>query len=255
MCNIYIREIIFQQEETAMLNKHAPLIKKDEETESPSRLLHLPHGTASLEELGFLKKLPKGEVFIESGDVPKYCYVIRKGGVIGFEYTTGGDERIYHIMLPGSLMLDACLIMNKPSPVYFKTIQPSELICIDRHTLLEQMSGNFNLVISVIESISYKFFSAMEMVRETKCHDADWRLCNLLLMFADKYGVPYDGKIMILEKVSQQTLSDLLGVNRITVNRSMKKLRDIDLISQINGYYCIHDMEKLRRHMDYIEAE
>jgi CRP/FNR family transcriptional regulator len=60
---------------------------------------------------------------------------------------------------------------------------------------------------------------------------------------------------MIAEKVSQQTLSDLLGVNRITVNRSIKKLKDMGLILQINGFYCISDMEKLRRHMDYIEAE
>ncbi|MDR3337585.1 MAG: Crp/Fnr family transcriptional regulator [Treponema sp.] len=240
-----------------MLNNHKLLIskEKDKGMEVSSRLVHLPCGTASLEQMGFLKELPKGEVFIESGQVSKYCYVIKKGGVIGFEYSSGGDERIYDIMLPGSLMLDACLLMNKPSPVYFKTLRPTELICIDRHTLLDQMSDDFNLVMNIIESISYKFFSAMDMVRETGCHDANWRFCNLLLMFADKYGVPYDGKIMIAEKVSQQMFSDLLGVNRITVNRIIKKLRDMGLILQVNGLYCISDMEKLRKHMDYIEAE
>jgi CRP/FNR family transcriptional regulator len=213
----------------------------------------LPPATAPLEEMGFIKKLPKGKVFVEPGEVSKYCYLVKKGEVIGFEYTLGGDERIYHIMLPGSLVLDACLLMNQPCPVYFKAIRPSELICIDRPTLLTQMSEDFGLVLNIIESISFKFFSAMAMVRETQCHDADWRLCSLLLMFADRYGVPYENKTMIREKVSQQTLSDLLGVNRITVNRIIKKLRDMVLISQINGYYCIHDMEKLRRHMDFID--
>jgi CRP/FNR family transcriptional regulator len=241
----------------AILNKHKPLVskEKDKGMEIPSRLVHLPCGTASLEQLGFLKELPKNEVFIEPGQVPKYCYVIKKGGVIGFEYSAGGDERIYDIMLPGSLMLDACIIVNKPCPVYFKTIRHSELICIDRHTLLEQMSDDFSLVMNIIESIAYKFFSAMDMVRETECHAADWRFCNLLLMFADKYGVPYEDKILVAEKVSQQMFSDLLGVNRITVNRIIKKLRDMGLILQINGLYCIADTEKLRKHMDYIEAE
>jgi CRP/FNR family transcriptional regulator len=255
MCIIdIIIDKLFRQEEAAMITNHAPLISKDEDMEFPSRLLHLPRGTAFLEKLGFPKKLPKGNVFVEPGDLPKYCYVIRKGGVIGFEYAGGGDERIYNVMLPGSLLLEANLILNKPSPVYFKTIKPSELICIDRHTLLEQMNADFNLVISVIESISYKFMAAMEQVREAKCHDADWRLCSLLLMFVERYGVPYDGKIMIREKVSQQVLSDLLGVNRITVNRIVKKLRDMELILQVNGYYCIYDEERLRRHMDYIDG-
>jgi CRP/FNR family transcriptional regulator len=181
--------------------------------------------------------------------------VIKKGGVIGFEYTAGGDERAYNVMLPGSLMLEMNVILNMPCPVYFKTIKPSELICIDRHTLLDQMSDDFRLVISIIESLSYKFLAAMEQVREAKCHKADWRFCSLLLMFADRYGIPYDGKIMIKEKVSQQVLSDLLGVNRITVNRIIKKLRDMGLILQVNGFYCIPDTEKMQKHMDYIDGE
>jgi len=213
------------------MNVMPPLISKDteKETGTPSRLISLPFETVSLEKLGFLLKLPKYSIFIEPGDIPKYCYVVKKGGVIGFEYASGGDERVYNIMLPGSLVLEMNLILNKPSPVYFKSIKPSELICIDRHTLLRQMGNDFQLVINIIESISYKYLAAMEQIRETKCHDAAWRFCSLLLMFADRYGVPYDGTIIIKEKINQQILSDLLGVNRITVNRIIKILKDSGL--------------------------
>jgi CRP/FNR family transcriptional regulator len=238
-----------------MSNLHENLISTDEYMEFSSRLLQLPHGTGSLEKMGFLKKLPKDNIFIEADSVPEYCYLIKKGGVAGFEYTSGGEERVYQIMLPGSLMLDSCLILNKPCPIFFKTIKPSELICIDRRTLLQQMRSDFSLVMNIIESVSYKFFSAMDLVRTAECHNTAWRICNLLLMFADKYGVPYDGKIMIAEKVSQQALADLLGINRITVNRIMKILRNMELIVHLNGFYCIQDTENLRRHMDFIKGE
>jgi CRP/FNR family transcriptional regulator len=233
-----------------------PLISKDtdKETEPPSRLMYHPLETASLEKLGFLTKMPKNSIFIEPGDIPKYCYVVKKGGVIGFEYASGGDERIYNIMLPGSLVLEMNVILNKPSPVYFKSIKPSELVCIDRHTLLRQMNDDFHLAIKIIESISNKYLTAMEQIRETECHDTNWRFCSLLLMFADRYGVPYNGTIIIKEKINQQILSDLLGVNRITVNRIIKTLKDSDLLSQINGYYCILDTNKLRQHMDHLET-
>jgi CRP/FNR family transcriptional regulator len=213
-----------------------------------------PIETAPLEKLGILRKLPGNSIFIEPGEIPKYCYVIKKGGVIGFEYSSNGDERIYNIMLPGSLLLEMNLILNEPSPVYFKSIKPSELICIDRHTLLKQMSDDFPLVIDIIESISYKYLAAMGQVRETKCHDTNWRFCSLLLMFADRYGVPCNGKILIKEKINQQILSDILGVNRITVNRIIKILKDSGLLLQINGYYCICDVKKLRQYMDCLET-
>jgi CRP/FNR family transcriptional regulator len=116
------------------------------------------------------------------------------------------------------------------------------------------MSEDFNVVINIVKSISYKFLVAMEQIRESRCHEATWRFCSLLLMFAENYGIPYEDKILIKEKLSQKILSDILGVNRITVNRIIKKLKDIDLIVQINNYYCIYDTERLKRHMDYLDS-
>jgi CRP/FNR family transcriptional regulator len=208
----------------------------------------------SLEKMGSLKKLPKDRVFIEPGDTPKHCYIVKKGCIIGFEYTSGGDERVYEVMLPRSLLLEVNIFLNKPSPVYFKSLKPSELICVDKYTLLDQMGEDPRLVTDIIKHISYKYFVAMDQIRESKCHDTGWRFCSLLLMFADSYGVMYDGKILIKEKVSQVLFSNFLGVNRVTVNRIIKKLTGMGLIEQINGFYCICDKERLRHHMDYLET-
>jgi CRP/FNR family transcriptional regulator len=73
-------------------------------------------------------------------------------------------------------------------------------------------------------------------------------------MFSERYGVPYNDAVMIKEKISQQILSDLLGVNRITVNRIIKILKDAGLLFQINGYYCICDVKKLKQHMDSLDV-
>jgi CRP/FNR family transcriptional regulator len=117
------------------------------------------------------------------------------------------------------------------------------------------MSEDFNVVINIVKSISYKFLVAMEQIRESRCHEATWRFCILLLMFAEKYGIPYEDKVLIKEKLSQKILSDILGVNRITVNRIIKKLKDMDLIVQINNYYCIYNTERLKKHMDYLDDD
>jgi CRP/FNR family transcriptional regulator len=115
------------------------------------------------------------------------------------------------------------------------------------------MADDFNVAINIVKSVSYKLLAATEQIRGTMCHETTWRLCSLLLIFAENYGIPYEDKIMIKDKLSQKILSEILGVNRITVHRIMKKLKDMDLIEQINNYYCISDTERLKKHMGYLD--
>jgi CRP/FNR family transcriptional regulator len=217
----------------------------------------LPDGISRFEKIGTFKKYPKNTIIIEPGEIPKCCYAIKKGCVIGYEYSDGGDERVYDVMMAGSLMLDAILFMNGgrgvPSPIYFKTVKNSELIQIEKQTIIREMQEDPRLTVEIIGSVANKFFSTMEQLRELKCHDAEWRLCNMLLIFSDSYGEPHDNKkILIAEKISQQILSNLLGVNRISITRLMKKLKDMGLVEQINGYYCITDIDKMKRHLDFL---
>jgi CRP/FNR family transcriptional regulator len=223
----------------------------------PTRLLYLPGDISRLEKIGTLKKYPKNTIIVEPGTISKFCYVVKKGCVIGYEYSDSGDERVYDVQMMGSLMLEATLFMRGgkgvPSPVFFKAVKNSELIRIEKQDLLRAMQEDPRLTLDIIESISNKFFSAMDQLRELKCHDAEWRLCNLLLIFSDNYGAPHDdSKILITEKISQQILSNLLGINRISVTRIMQKLKGMGLVEQINGYYCIPDREKMKRHLEFL---
>ena len=47
-------------------------------------------------------------------------------------------------------------------------------------------------------------------------------------------------------------VANLLGVNRITMVRAIKELREMGLIEQVNGFYCIRDKERMQKFM--IEA-
>ncbi|MDO4328762.1 MAG: Crp/Fnr family transcriptional regulator [Lachnospiraceae bacterium] len=215
-----------------------------------SRLLYLPRGISRLVELGERKIFPKNYELVRAGAIPKYCYIVKSGRVAAYEYTIGGEERIYNFNECNSLLLEANVLFDYVSPVNFKTTLPSELICIDKETLLEAISRDPQVSMDVMESLATKFMSSMDQIRHANFHNAEWKICDLLLIFADRYGVPYDGKILIKEKVSQQLLSNLLGINRVTAVRAIKSLKEMSLIEQINGYYCIRDVERLKRHQE-----
>lgn len=185
-------------------------------TDYPTRLLYLPRGIDRLEKLGVKKSYPKDYIIAKAGKTAELCFIVKKGRVLTFEYTRTGEERVYNIMEEGSLLLEANMILKKPAYVNFKTAMPSELICIDRVALLSAMAKDQNLTLDIIESLSNKFLSSMDQIRQSCCHNVEWKICDLLLIFADRHGAKYDGKVLITEKLSQQMISNLLGINRVT---------------------------------------
>lgn len=222
--------------------------KKAPRNNPVSRLLYLPRGTARLERLGEKKTFPKNHILVQAGSGTNYCYIVKTGRVVAYEYTVNGEERIYNFNERNSILLEGNVLFGWDSPVSFKTSMKSELVCIDRETLLRAIYEDPEISMDIIQAQATKFMSSMEQIRHTSFHSAAWKICDLLLTFAESYGVPYDGKVLIQEKISQQTLSNLLGINRVTAVRAIKELKDMSLIEQINGYYCIRDISRLQRH-------
>lgn len=238
--------IVMEQRNKPMVAPHAEFV---------SRLLYLPRGISRLEKLGERKKFPKNHILVQAGSRPQYCYIVKEGRVVAYEYTVTGEERIYNFNERNSLLLEANILFNYISPINFKTALPSELVCINRETLLEAVSKDPDISMDLMESLATKFMSSMDQIRHANFHNAAWKICDLLLIFAERYGVPYDGKVLIKEKISQQLLSNLLGINRVTAVRAIKDLKEMALVEQINGYYCIRDIERLKRHQDRLIQE
>ncbi|MDR3304826.1 MAG: Crp/Fnr family transcriptional regulator [Clostridiales Family XIII bacterium] len=218
--------------------------------EYPSRLISNSGGAGRMEALGEPISVPKNHIFIFPGVVPEHCYVLKSGRVITFEYTSDGAERVYMVHEPSAVFLEGNMIAREAVYAYFRATLPCELIRVTRDALCNAISKDPAFAFEVIKFIDYKFNAAMEIIRQTRCFNVEWNICNLFLVFANRYGVPYDGKLLIAEKVSQQMISNMLGINRITAVRIIQRLKAQRLIEQINGQYCIRGKEQLQKHMD-----
>jgi CRP/FNR family transcriptional regulator len=218
--------------------------------EYPTRLICHSGSTEQIEALGEPLSVPKNHIFISPGDVPEHCYVLKAGRVITFEYTSGGAERVYMIHEPSAVFLEGNAIAQEAVYAYFKATAPCELVCVTREALCVAIETDPALAFAVIKSVDYKFNAAMDIIRQSHCFNVEWNICNLFLIFAARHGVPYDGKVLITEKVSQQLISNMLGINRITAVRIIQRLKSRQLIEQINGQYCIRGKELLREYME-----
>lgn len=211
-----------------------------------SWFLFLPRGIDRLKEIGTLKKVPAGTVIAEAGQKVTQCYLIKSGRVMGYEYTKGGEQRIYCVNEKESVVLEDCLMLDCEVPIEFQTTTDSELYCIPKKGLKKVIYENPEAAIDIIQSLAMKLMAVVEQIRFEHEHSAIEKVCNLLLAYADRYGIHSSCGTIIKEKLSQEYIANLLGLNRITVVRVMKELKERGLVDKKQGYYYLHDIDQMR---------
>lgn len=234
----------------------APYKDQSSNDEYQYHVIYLPRGIDRLKEIGTSMIVPKNTNLMTAGNVPDCCYLVRAGSVIAYEYIYTGDRRVYNIMEPGSVFLEECLLLDKKSPVNFQTLTKCELIRIEKCDLKHAFKHNIDIVMDICESLATKFLSTMEYQRYSPKQDSEWKICKLLLMFIDHYGVAQkDGSILLNRKISHQMIADILAMNRVTVSRKMKDIKDKGFIDSVNGYLYFPDRERLQNYLKDISSE
>lgn len=208
----------------------------------PTRIYAMDKGHELLLDRGEKVRLSAGKVLVEQGDPVKYCYVVLSGRVISMEYTLEGAERIFNMFDAGSIFLESNVLLESPAAISFKALTDVELVRITRKQLIKVMMGDENVMLAIVGSTAHKYFSAMDQIREGFDHDASWRVYNLFMIFASNYGEDDGNWIRINMKLNHQMIGNLLGMNRVTVSKIIKEMKNQGLIHQVNDDYCVRKM-------------
>lgn len=226
---------------------------------------HLERGISRLEKLGTPLHAPKGTVLNKVKKIPDHCYILKSGRVVSYEYKHTGDERIYNFMEAGSLFLEECLLYDKACPVLFRTTEDSELMAITKCELKHAFKNDLDVVLDVLESVSMKYLSSMEVARLDSYQNASWQICRFFMMTEAHYSsqasaamrkkLKSDTAVKLERKFSHQTIAELLGLNRVTVTRKINELQKKGLIAKVDGYYYIIDPGRMIRYMDAVQYQ
>lgn len=208
---------------------------------------------AILEQQGSADVIPKGTYLYRVGQtkIPDVI-LLKKGTVKASQITAAGEEHIYNIFRSGSSLFLLACITDEPPALNFIATSQCHVVRIPVDALNEAISNDGRLARTMLTDFGRKLAFSYKRLRECESYNTEWKICNLLLSLAERSGVEYEGKILVREKVSQQTMASMLRVSRITVARTLKALRDFSLIETVNGYICIRDEAALLQHMHYI---
>lgn len=209
--------------------------------------------TALLERLGVEEVCPKG-TYLFNLEKPKMPDIIllKHGTVKACQITVAGEEHIYNLFREGATLFLLAAITNEPPALNFVATTPCKIIRVSIDAINKAIEEDGRLARTLLNDFGRKLTFSYKRLRECESYNTEWKVCNMLLSMAGRSGVDYEGKTLIREKVSQQTMAGMLRVSRITVARTLKVLRDLALIETVNGYICIRDESALLQHMHYI---
>ena len=160
--------------------------------------------------------------------------------------TEDGIENQYINHKSGNVLLEAQCFCEWIETATFYAAENTELLQLKRSDLIAAMERDFELALFFIGTLSMKFRWYVEHCRSLSMFSAIHRFCDLLEEMAESYGEKKDGKIKLRKKISQEELAKQLHVNRLTIIRCMKELRDHELLETEEGYISIPDLDALK---------
>lgn len=204
-----------------------------------------------LEKLGTELTLPANKTIISVGEVADSIYIIKEGSVCTIRYTPSGNKRIFwesrQTADDDPIFLTAGTLTGREISVDIVTETPVRLLQISRAALIDAMLKDPVIGAGLSFILASRFMDVKGQFHEAEESSFEKRFYELLLKYAADYGIPYDNKTLINTKLSQQTMADMLHVDRTTVARGIKKLKEENLIERINDLYCIKDIGALKK--------
>ena len=163
-----------------------------------------------------------GETVFLKGDPGDALYAIAEGAVrIGVTHE-GGREIILNVLEPGDVFGEIALIDGLSRSADAVALTPTRLIVLRRRDFMPLMEREPKVAIHLLELLCERVRWVSELVEDNAFLDVPARLAKRLVGLATAYGRQTPEGIVIDLKVSQQTLGQLLGTSRETVNKILQ---------------------------------
>ena len=183
---------------------------------------------------------------LKVGGFTNHCYLVLSGSLAASFHSYSASGILSAFFLEGSLFLEPSTLSKQPAALSFQALEPTKIMRIARDDLKQAMMSDVVVFDAVLHSISIKLAAMQEQLRQAMTLDIRARIYYMLLSIAGVCGKAAEGNwVKLTLKVTQQQMSDMLGVNRVTVNNALQNLYERHVIRKESGFYCVNDAKGL----------
>jgi CRP/FNR family cyclic AMP-dependent transcriptional regulator len=192
------------------------------------------------------RRLAKGDVLFTYGSAPDALFYLERGRIRVSTTAASGREAMLGMIEPGQWFGEVSLLMNAPRVYDTRAVIDSELLVVPAtafHALVDEQP---KFLREFVRLIGHRYRWALEWIDATILLPFPMRLARRLLDAQQLHArsVPDDESAGL--RLSQEELSQMLGVSRQSVNRQLKEWEAKGILRLDYGRVTLLDKEALR---------
>jgi CRP/FNR family transcriptional regulator, cyclic AMP receptor protein len=163
----------------------------------------------------------RSTTIMASGDATDSLYIVLSGRLKVMMSDEDGKEVILSILGPGEFFGEMGLIDDEPRSATVITIEPCELLAINKRDFKKCLAENFEMAMSVMRGLVRRLREADRKIGSLALLDVYGRVARLLLDMAETV----DGEKVVTKRLPKQDIAKMIGASREMVSRVMKDLQ------------------------------
>ena len=191
------------------------------------------------------KRLAKGEMLFQKGDIPFGLFVTIFGQIKLAFPSSQGNEKVVTIIGPRQCFGEAVMFMDRPYPVFAESLSDSLLLHISKAAIIELLVRDTTFALRMLAGLSLRLHSLVDDVESYSLRSSTQRVIGYLLQLCEQ-EVDSEGEKTATLPTSKQVIASRLNLTPETLSRIFHDLADAKLISVHGRQITIHDLRRLQ---------
>jgi CRP-like cAMP-binding protein len=192
------------------------------------------------------RKYRKGSVIFVQGEAGERCFVIGSGTVKISAYHPDGREAVLAVLGPGDVLGELALFEQSPRSADASALEDAVLLSLDAKSLNEAILSHPLIAVALLNVLGTRLRQSNEAFQDIAFFDVPGRVARRLADLADAHGVDVGEGTMIDISLSQESLAQMVGATRESVNKALALLKRRGLVARNGRRYIVSDVKRLR---------
>ena len=192
-----------------------------------------------------------GSEIVHQGQHDQTAYILTKGWVVSYKILSSGTRQIVDFQIPGDF-LGMRSVLLRTSDHNVEGVTPVEAAEVHISDLLQTLTMAPRLGLAIMWAASRDEAMIVEHLVGLGRRNAGERTAHLLLELAARLKLVAMGDKTGYDcPLSQYMLADALGLSAVHVNRVLRELRELGLVTFQNGRVQFDDFDGLVKFADF----
>jgi CRP-like cAMP-binding protein len=182
-------------------------------------------------------RLERGEVLFREGEPGDCCYWVVNGALKISVSSERGDERVFALLGPGSVVGELAILDNQPRSATATAFSATNLTVLRRAALRTYLEKHPSVWADLVAILVGRLREADKALSADSLLPLQARVARVLLTLCDQVGEPGERPDLSLlpAKVSQRDIAAMAGVARESVSRALGEWKRRGIVVRTPG--------------------